>query len=392
MIIKQRILRNVSLNAHPKGCQLYVKKQIEWLEGQQGNFSHFPKRVLILGGSSGYGLSTRLVSSILGGAATINVSFEREPSDKRTASAGWYTTHAFEKEAAQRGLYSKSIFGDAFSGEVKEATADLIAKDLGQIDLLVYSLASPLRIDPSTGETYRSVLKPIGADYKALSLDPANGVIEEVVIEKALEGETEATVKVMGGEDWELWIDTLLAKGLLAPSFKSVAYSYLGPALTYSIYREGTIGRAKEHLEASSHTISKKLKPIGGEAYVSINKALVTRASAVIPVVPLYIALLYQVMKGRGVHEGTTQQILRLFLDRLYTSGEVPTDAEGRIRVDELEMDGEVQKEIERLWNLQRVGETIVEGDLEGFNQEFAQINGFGFDEINYEEEVDPFS
>ena len=196
----------------------------------------------------------------------------------------------------------------------------------------------------------------------------------------------------MGGEDWELWIDTLLAKGLLAPSFKSVAYSYIGPALTYPIYREGTIGRAKEHLEASSHTISEKLKPIGGEAFVSINKALVTRASAVIPVVPLYIALLYQVMKERGVHEGTTEQIFRLFLERLYTSGEVPTDSKGRIRVDEREMDKEIQQEVEHLWGLQRVGESLIGGDLVGFNLEFAQINGFGFDEINYEEEVDPFS
>ncbi|HHU88277.1 MAG: enoyl-ACP reductase FabV [Sphaerochaetaceae bacterium] len=392
MIIKQRILRNVSLNAHPKGCALYVKKQIEWLEGLSGVFSNFPKRVVVLGGSSGYGLATRLVSSILGGASTINVSFEREPSEKRTASAGWYSSHAFEEEAAKRGLYAKSIFGDAFSDEVKEATAELIANELGQIDLLVYSLASPLRIDPITGETYRSVLKPIGVDYKALSLDPSTGVIGEVVIERALAGEEEATVKVMGGEDWELWIDTLLAKGLLAPSFKSVAYSYIGPALTYPIYREGTIGRAKEHLEASSHTISEKLKPIGGEAYVSINKALVTRASAVIPVVPLYIALLYQVMKERGVHEGTTEQIFRLFLERLYTSGEVPTDSKGRIRVDEREMDKEIQQEVEHLWGLQRVGESLIGGDLVGFNLEFAQINGFGFDEINYEEEVDPFS
>ncbi len=392
MIIKQRILRNVSLNAHPTGCALYVKKEIEWLEKQQGDFSRFPKRVLILGGSSGYGLSSRLVSGILGGASTINVSFEREPSDKRTASAGWYTTRAFEKEATQRGLYAKSIFGDAFSYEVKEETASLIAQDLGQIDLLVYSLASPLRIDPQSGETYRSVLKPIGNDYQAFSVDPTKGVIEEVVIEKAGEGEEEATIKVMGGEDWELWVDFLLAKGLLAPAFKSVAYSYLGPALTYPIYREGTIGRAKEDLEAHSHTINGKLKPIGGEAYVSINKALVTRASAVIPVVPLYIALLYKVMKRKNLHENTIQQIYRLFVERLYTSTEVPTDEEGRIRVDDWEMADDVQAEVEKLWSLQKVGEELFGGDLEGFNTEFAQIHGFGFEEIDYDKEVDPFS
>ncbi len=392
MIIKQRILRNVSLNAHPAGCALYVKREIEWLERQTGDSSRFPKRVLILGGSSGYGLSTRLVSAILGGAATINVSFEREPSEKRTASAGWYTTRAFEQEAAKRGLYAKSVLGDAFSDEIKEATASLIAQELGQVDLLVYSLASPLRIDPQTGETYRSVLKPIGNDYQALSVDPAKGIIEEVVIEKAAEGEEEATVKVMGGEDWALWIEFLLAKDLLAPSFKSVAYSYLGPALTYPIYREGTIGRAKEDLEVYGDIINEKLKAIGGEAYVSINKALVTRASAVIPVVPLYIALLYKVMKARGVHEETLQQIYRLFTERLYTEGEVPTDKKRRIRIDEREMAQDVQEEVERLWSLQRVGEELYGGDLEGFNAEFAQIHGFGFDEINYDKEVDPFS
>ncbi len=392
MIIKQRILRNVSLNAHPTGCALYVKREIEWLERQTGDFSRLPKRVLILGGSSGYGLSTRLVSAILGGAATINVSFEREPSDKRSASAGWYTTRAFEQEATRRGLYAKSVLGDAFSNEIKEATASLIAQELGQVDLLVYSLASPLRIDPQSGETYRSVLKPIGSDYQALSVDPTKGIIEEVVIEKAAAGEAEATVKVMGGEDWELWVEFLLAKGLLAPSFKSVAYSYLGPVLTYPIYREGTIGLAKEDLEAHGDTINEKLKAIGGEAYVSINKALVTRASAVIPVVPLYIALLYRVMKERGVHEGTLQQIYRLFVERLYTTGEVPTDEKRRIRIDEREMAQDVQEEVERLWSLQRVGEALYGGDLEGFKREFAQIHGFGFDEINYDKEVDPFS
>ncbi|MFA5468324.1 MAG: enoyl-ACP reductase FabV [Sphaerochaetaceae bacterium] len=390
MIIKQRILHNVSLNAHPKGCELYVKAQLNWLQEQKGDYSAFPKRVLALGGSTGYGLASRLVSAFLGGSATLNVSFEREASEKRSASAGWYNTVAFEREARKRGLWAQSLNADAFSDETKAAIATLIRAELGQIDLLVYSLASPLRI--WQGESYRSVLKPIGSDYTSLSVDPTKGIIEEVTLERARDEEIEATVKVMGGEDWQLWVDYLAAQDLLAPKFKSVAYSYLGPRLTYPIYREGTIGRAKEDLEASALRLKEKLKPISGEAYVSINKALVTRASAVIPVVPLYIALLYKVMKAKGVHEETTQQIYRLFTEKLYSGGEVEVDEQGRIRLDEKEMRADIQKEVERLWRLQKIGEPLVGGDLEGFNTEFAQIHGFGFDSIDYEAEVDPFS
>jgi enoyl-[acyl-carrier protein] reductase/trans-2-enoyl-CoA reductase (NAD+) len=297
---------------------------------------------------------------------------------------------AFEREARNRRLYAESLFGDAFSKEMKQAVADLVEKDLGQVDLVVYSLASPMRIDPETGETYKSVLKPIGKTYTALSVDVQSGIIEKAVIEPAEENQIAETVKVMGGEDWQLWIDFLASRGLLAEGIKTVAYSYIGPEITFPVYREGTIGKAKEHLEHTAKVLTGRLKDLQGSAYVAVNKALVTRASAVIPVVPLYIALLYQVMKEMGLHEECTQQMFRLFTDRLYKDNDVPVDEEGRIRLDDWEMREDVQAEVDRRWKLQTEGESLVKGDLEGFRQSYDQIHGFGFDSVDYEADVDP--
>jgi enoyl-[acyl-carrier protein] reductase/trans-2-enoyl-CoA reductase (NAD+) len=349
-----------------------------------------PKRVLVLGGSTGYGLSSRIVAAFAGGADTINVSFEREPSENKTATPGWYNTMAFEALARKAGCKASSVFGDAFSTEIKKETAKRIREELGKVDLVVYSLASPLRTDPQTNVTYRSVLKPIGQPFGALSVDLDSDVVKSAVIEPATDEQVEETVKVMGGEDWSLWIDFLLAENLLADHAITVAYSYIGPRITYPVYREGTIGKAKEHLEKRAATLEQKLKTIGGRAFVSVNKALVTRASAVIPVVPLYMALLYQVMKERNLHEHCTQQIYRLFTTNLYSGNPILTDEQGRLRVDDWEMLESVQKEVERRWALQKEGESLKEGDLAGVQTEYEQIHGFGFPDIDYSKDVDP--
>ncbi len=400
MIITKKVLRNVTLTAHPLGCRQYVQDQIDWVKKhtkQTDNTRYrvvtpetFPKRVLVLGGSTGYGLSSRIVSAFAGGADTLNVSFERAPSATKTATPGWYNTMAFEKQAKEAGLEAESVFGDAFSNETKEKTAQKIRETLKQVDLVIYSLASPLRTDPATGVTYRSVLKPIGEAFTALSVDMDSPVVKQATIEPAEDGQAEETAKVMGGEDWSLWIDYLLKENLLAPNAMTVAYSYIGPKITYPVYREGTIGLAKEHLEGSAKEITKSLQQINGKAFVSVNKALVTRASAVIPVVPLYMALLYQVMKENDLHEGCTEQIYRLFTDRLYANEAVPTDNEGRIRLDDWEMKENIQAEVEKRWKLQSEGEPLQKGDLEGVLKEYDQLHGFGFPNIDYSLDVDP--
>jgi len=400
MVITQKILRNVSLSAHPAGCRRSVEEQVAWVKAHANKAlsTHYPptgdralpKRVLVLGGSTGYGLSSRIVAAFAGGADTISVSFEREPSETKTASAGWYNTNVFEELAQAEGLKAFSLFGDAFSAQIKAETTALIEAELGQVDLIVYSLASPMRIDPKTGATYRSVLKPIGEPFTALSVGLESDIVSEATIEPAEGEQCEETVHVMGGEDWILWLEYLKERGLLAPECRTVAYSYIGPRLTYPVYREGTIGRAKEHLERSAKELDALLAPLGGRAFVSVNKALVTRASAVIPIVPLYMALLYRVMKEQGVHEQCTEQIYRLFTTILYAGGPIPTDSEGRLRVDDWEMRADIQREVERRWHLQREGEPIREGDLEGVRTEYDRIHGFGYADIDYSEDVDP--
>ncbi|MGI6436509.1 MAG: enoyl-ACP reductase FabV [Sphaerochaeta sp.] len=390
MVITRKVLRNVSLTAHPLGCRRHVEDQIAWVKNPKGSLyspapNRMPARVLVIGGSTGYGLSSRIVAAFGGGADTINVSFEREPGEKKTATPGWYNTKVFEEHARKSNLRAFSVFGDAFSDEVKEETADLIEKEFGQVDLIVYSLASPVRIDPKTGATYRSVLKPIGKPYSALSVNLDDPTITKETIEPATVEQTEETVKVMGGEDWKLWIDLLDRRNLLAEGAVTVAFSYIGPEVTYPVYREGTIGKAKEDLKKTAGVLSKTLK-----AYVSVNKALVTRASAVIPVVPLYMALLYAVMSEQGIHEQCTEQIWRLFTDRLYAGIPVPTDKEGRIRLDDWEMNPQVQAEVQKRWELQREGEPLKGGNLALVRQEYDRIHGFGYEEIDYEEDVDP--
>jgi len=393
MIITSKILHNVSLTAHPQGCARHTLDQIDWVRSLSQHLpsaSLLPKRVLVLGGSTGYGLSSRIVTAFAGHAATLNVSFEREPSENKTATPGWYNTLAFEQEAAKEGLVAASVFGDAFSQEIKARVASRIKDLMGQVDLVVYSLASPMRTDPFTGEVYRSVLKPIGQPYTALSVDTSTGIVHSVTVEPAERKQIDDTVKVMGGEDWRLWISYLLEQGLLARGAMTVSYTYIGPQVTYPVYREGTIGKAKEDLEHSAAVLDGYLAAIGGKAYVSVNKALVTRASAVIPVVPLYMAILYRVMKDLGLHEQCTEQMYRLFTGKLYTGQPVPVDSENRIRLDDWEMRADVQREVMERWNSLEEGALLTCGDLEGFRCEYDHIHGFGFDSIDYLADVDP--
>lgn len=400
MIIEKKVLRNVSLTSHPAGCRKAVEKEVAWVQKHAANSSDsrypaigtltLPKRVLVLGGSTGYGLSSRIVATFAGAADTIGVSFEREPKEKRTASPGWYNTHVFEELAQKAGRKAYSIFGDAFATETKEQVADLIRAHFGQIDLVVYSLASPQRTDPVTGEVYRSTLQPTEEDFTALSLSLGSDIVTEATVSAADSAATEATVKVMGGEDWQLWIEFLLNENLLAPGAKTIAYSYAGPELTYPIYRDGTIGKAKEHLQKTATTLNELLAPLAGGAYISVNKALVTRASAVIPIVPLYMALLYQVMQEQGVHEEPAQQIYRLFTTLLYSEGGPILDTQGRLRVDDWEMDPAIQAEVEKRWKRQREGEPLVGGDFALVEQTYDRIHGFGWEGIDYTKATDP--
>jgi enoyl-[acyl-carrier protein] reductase/trans-2-enoyl-CoA reductase (NAD+) len=389
MVLKAKIINNICLNSHPVGCSADVARQIAYVQSQ-GKVNNGPKNVLVIGSSTGYGLATRIEAAFGSGAKTIGVAFEKAGSEKGPGTAGFYNTIAFDKAAAAAGLFSQSFNGDAFSNEVKAQVVAAIKEHLGQVDLVIYSLASPVRTDPKTGIMHRSVLKPLGQDFTAKSVDPFKGEIKVSTVTPATEDELAATVKVMGGEDWELWIDTLENEGLLAPGAVTVAYSYIGPQVTYPFYRSGTIGKAKEHLEATSHTLSARLKKsVGGSAYVSVNKALVTRASAVIPAVSLYISLLYKIMKKAGTHEGCIEQIARLFRERLYAGKAVPVDAEGLIRIDDWEMDPKVQKQIDDLWD-QVTPETLKSlCDLEGFEQDFLQLNGFAIPGVNYDTDVD---
>ena len=386
MIIEPRMRGFICLTAHPKGCEQNIINQINYIQAK-GPIDG-PKKVLVIGASTGFGLASRITSAFGSEASTIGVYFEKPPKEGKTASPGWYNTAAFETEATKAGLYAKSINGDAFSNEVKQQTIDLIKADLGQIDLVIYSLASPVRTNPKTGVTHRSVLKPIGGSFSDKTVDFHTGVVSEVSIEPANEEEIENTVAVMGGEDWEMWIDALKAENLLADGFTTVAYSYIGPAVTEAVYRKGTIGRAKDHLEATAFTITDKLTEVNGKAYVSVNKALVTQASSAIPVIPLYISFLYKIMKEDGIHEGCIEQIQRLFADRLYVSDVVPVDERGRIRIDDWEMKPDVQAKVAELWK-NATTETLPEtGDLAGYKKDFLNLFGFDVDGVDYQADV----
>jgi len=383
MIIEPRMRGFICLTAHPDGAAQSIKNQIDYVKSK-GTIDG-AKKVLVIGASTGFGLASRITSAFGSNAATIGVFFEKPPVEGKTASPGWYNSAAFEEEAHKAGLYAKSINGDAFSKEIKQQTIDLIKADLGQVDLIIYSLASPVRQHPETGVLHRSVLKPIGGVFTNKTVDFHTGKVSDISIQPAVEGDIENTVAVMGGEDWAMWIDALKAENLLAPGATTVAYSYIGPSLTEAVYRKGTIGRAKDHLEATAFEITDSLKDIDGKAYVSVNKALVTQASSAIPVIPLYISLLYKIMKEEGVHEGTIEQIQRLYAERLYTGNEVPVDEKGRIRIDDWEMRDDIQAKVAALWK-DATTENLAElGDLEGYRKDFYNLFGFDIKGVDYD-------
>jgi enoyl-[acyl-carrier protein] reductase/trans-2-enoyl-CoA reductase (NAD+) len=386
MIIEPRMRGFICLTAHPDGCAQNVKNQIAFVKSK-GKIDG-AKKVLVIGASTGFGLASRITSAFGAGAGTIGVFFEKPPSEGKTATPGWYNSAAFETEAQKAGLYAKSINGDAFSNEVKQQTIELIKADLGQVDMVIYSLASPVRMHPTTGILHRSVLKPIGQTFSNKTVDFHTGVVSQVTIEPANQEDIDNTVVVMGGEDWAMWIDALKSAGVLANGATTIAYSYIGPEVTEAVYRKGTIGRAKDDLEATAFNITDSLKSINGKAYVSVNKALVTQASSAIPVIPLYISLLYKIMKAEGIHEGCIEQIQRLFEQRLYTGNEIPTDEKGRIRIDDWEMRDDVQERIKTLWE-KATSENLTEiGDLAGYKQDFLNLFGFGFEGVDYTAEA----
>ena len=386
MIIEPRMRGFICLTSHPKGCEKNVLNQIDYVKSKGAIDG--PKKVLVIGASTGFGLASRITSAFGSNAATIGVFFEKAPAEGKTASPGYYNSLAFEAAAGKAGLYAKSINGDAFSNEVKTQTIDLIKADLGKVDLVIYSLASPVRQHPVTGVLHRSVLKPIGDTFTDKTVDFHTGIVSDVTITPCSDEDIANTVEVMGGEDWAMWMDALLNAGVLADGAMTVAYSYIGPKVTEPVYRKGTIGMAKDHLEATAFKITDDLAKIGGKAFVSVNKALVTQASSAIPVIPLYISLLYKIMKAEGTHEGCIEQIQRLFSARLYTNGTIPVDEKGRIRIDDWEMNDEVQKEVAELWKGATTENLTAIGDLAGYKSDFLNLFGFGFDGVDYAAEA----
>lgn len=390
MIIKPKIRGFVCITSHPKGCEARVRHEIEVAKAAKASVgsaqgSGGPKKVLVIGASTGYGLSSRVAAAFGHGADTLGVFFERPSMKGKPASAGWYNSVAFEKAAHEEGLYAKSINGDAFSNEIKEQAIEMIKADLGQVDLVVYSLASPRRTDPETGETYKSCLKPIGGSFTNRTLDTDKSEVTEVTIEPAEGDDIAHTVKVMGGEDWELWMKALNDAGVLAPGAKSVAYSYIGPEITWPVYTNGTIGTAKKDVERAANAIT---EAYDCEAYVAVNKAVVTQASSAIPVVPLYISILFKVMKAKGTHEDCIEQMVRLLNERLY-SGDLQLDEEGRIRVDDWEMEPDVQEAVAKVWPEISTETLNSMADYAGYQENFLQLFGFGLPGVDYEEDVE---
>lgn len=385
MIVTPKVRGFICTTAHPTGCEENVRRQINYVK-QQPRING-AKNVLVIGASTGYGLASRISSAFGCGASTIGIIFDKEASGNRTASAGWYNTAAFEKMAHAEGLYAKTINGDAFSKDIKSKTIELIKKDLGKIDLLIYSIASPRRTNHE-GETFSSVIKPIGNKYENKTIDLSTKMVSKVSVEPATEQEIESTIKVMGGEDWQLWIDALSNADVLAQGFDTIAYSYIGPELTHPIYLNGTIGMAKRDLKATSVNITKQLSSIKASAYISVNKGLVTQASAAIPVVPLYISILYKIMKQKGIHEGCIEQIYRLYKDKLYADSRV-LDDEGMLRIDDLEMRSEIQQYINEIWAVIDNNNLNQVADIDGYWHDFYNLFGFGFENVDYEADVD---
>jgi enoyl-[acyl-carrier protein] reductase/trans-2-enoyl-CoA reductase (NAD+) len=390
MILRPKVRGFVCITAHPVGCAAHVQEQIDYVRSH-GPISNGPKKALIIGASTGYGLATRIAAAFGSGAATFGVYYDRPSEEDRPATPGWYNTIAFERAARSAGLYARSLNGDAFSDAIKQQTVEAIRNELGAVDLVVYSLASPRRVHPRTGVIHKSVLKPVGLPYTNKTVDTDLGIVSDITIEPATEQEIADTVAVMGGEDWELWMQALQTAGLLAPGATSVAYSYIGPEVTWPIYRNGTIGLAKNDLERAARRIDALLDAHGhGRAFISVNKALVTQASSAIPVVPLYISVLYKVMKAQGTHEGCIEQIQRLFATQMYNGSSLALDDGGRVRLDDREMQPEVQRQVAALWP-RITTETLAElTDIQGYRSEFLKLFGFGLAGVDYEADIDP--
>ena len=383
MIVEPKVKGFICTTAHPAGCKESVRRQIAYCK--EKGMVEGPKKVLVIGSSTGYGLASRIAVTYGYGADTIGVAFERESNGRRTATAGWYNTKAFEEFAKEDGYYAKSFNGDGFSEEMKNQVIETIRKDFGKVDMVVYSMAAPRRTMPD-GTTVSSVLKTVGKELTNKTIDLRNNEIKDVTVPVANEEEIENTVKVMGGEDWEAWIQALVDADVLSDNAVTLAYSYIGPELTHAIYKEGSIGQAKKHLFDTSKKLTKEIEAKGLKAYISVNKALVTQSSAAIPIVPLYISLLYKIMKKEGLHEGCIEQMNRLFIDKLPAK---ETDAEGYIRLDDWEMEDKVQNEITKLWDLvttENIGEL---GDIEGYWEDFYHMFGFHYDNVDYSADVE---
>lgn len=410
-VIKPMVRSSMCINSHPVGCAKDCERQIAYAKAQKAKRGiksvkeggNGPKLVLVLGCSTGYGLASRISAAFEYGADTFGVSFEKEPTVNKGGTPGWYNNAAFDRAAAKDGLFAKTFSADAFSNETRAMMIEEIKKTGKKVDLVVYSLASPVRsdpvkIDPNSPDgahvLYKSVIKPIGKTYAGLGIDIMTKTLKDSAAEPANEEEIANTVKVMGGEDWQLWMDALLGAGVLADGCRTVAYSYIGPELSHAIYRDGTIGQAKKDLEATAHRLNDQLKSkLGGAAYVSVNKGLVTRSSAVIPIISLYLSVLFKVMKAKGTHEGCIEQMERLFAERLYTgenngAGVVPVDSENRIRIDDWEMADDVQAEVAKLMD-GVTNENLAERcDLEGYKHDFLNINGFDVEGVDYEKDI----
>lgn len=390
MIIKPKVRGFVCVTAHPAGCAAHVGEWINYVKSK-GPIKNGPRKVLVIGASTGYGLASRVTAAFGSGAATLGIFYERPSEEGRTATPGWYNSIGFTQAAHAAGLYAKNINGDAFSNEIKAQALAMIKKDLGQVDLVIYSLASPRRTHPKTGVVHKSVLKPVGAPYTNKTVDTDKGIVSQVTIEPANEQEIADTIAVMGGEDWELWMNALAEAKLLAPGAHSVAYSYIGPEVTWAIYKNGTIGLAKNDLERAAKNIDSLLRSNGGgKGFISVNKALVTQASSAIPVVPLYISILYKVMKAAGTHEGCIEQLQRLFADHLYAPAGPTFDEAGRVRIDDLEMRPEIQDAVAKIWPGVTTENLAALTDIAGYRSEFLKLFGFGLAGINYDEEIEP--
>ena len=388
MVIKPKVRGFLCVTTHPVGCDANVKSQIDYVKSQ-GDIQDAPKRVLVIGASTGYGLASRISAAFGGGASTLGLFFEKPGTERKPGTAGWYNSAAFHKYAEAEGLYAKSINGDAFSDEIKQRTIEVIKEDLGQVDLVVYSLASPRRQHPKTGEIHSSTLKPIGKSVTQRCVNTDKGIIEDVTIDPASDEEIANTVAVMGGEDWEMWIDALADAGVLAEGAKTTAYTYVGEKVTWDIYWHGTIGQAKQDLDRRVKTIRNRLADINGDARVSVLKAVVTQASSAIPVMPLYLALLFKIMKAEGTHEGCIEQVYGLFKESLY-GAEPFMDDEGRLRADRKELTDHVQQAVEELWGQVDSDNLMSISDFAGYQQEFMKLFGFEMDGVDYDADVDP--